>query len=47
MMMMAIPLIGLYEISIIIGRVIESRRRRRRVAEEAAEKLAREKALVP
>jgi sec-independent protein translocase protein TatC len=38
MMMMAIPLVGLYEISIVIGRVIEVRRRRRRAAEEAAEK---------
>jgi sec-independent protein translocase protein TatC len=38
MMMMAIPLVGLYEISIVIGRVIEARRRRRRAAEEAAEK---------
>jgi sec-independent protein translocase protein TatC len=47
MMMMAIPLIGLYEISIIHGRVIEARRRRRRAAEDAAEKMAREKALVP
>ncbi len=51
MMMMAIPLIGLYEISIVIGRIIEGRRNRRRAAEEAAEraaeKLAREKALVP
>jgi sec-independent protein translocase protein TatC len=51
MMMMAIPLIGLYEISILIGRLIEIRRNRRRAAEEAAEKtaakMAREKALVP
>jgi sec-independent protein translocase protein TatC len=47
MMMMAIPLIGLYEISIILGRGIEARRRRRRAAEDAAEKMAREKALVP
>jgi sec-independent protein translocase protein TatC len=47
MMMMAIPLVGLYEISIIIGRIIESRRRKRRAAEEAAEKAAREKAVVP
>jgi len=47
MMMMAIPLVGLYEISIVIGRVIEARRRRRRAAEEAAEKKAREKAVVP
>ena len=47
MMMMAIPLVGLYEISIVIGRVIEGRRRRRRAAEEAAEKAAREKGLVP
>ena len=46
MMMMAIPLVGLYEISIIIGRIIESRRRRRRAAEEAAEKAA-EKNIVP
>jgi sec-independent protein translocase protein TatC len=38
MMMMAIPLVGLYEISIVIGRIIEGRRRRRRAAEEAAEK---------
>jgi sec-independent protein translocase protein TatC len=38
MMMMAIPLVGLYEISIVIGRIIEARRRRRRAAEEAAEK---------
>ena len=47
MMMMAIPLVGLYEISIVIGRIIEARRRRRRAAEEAAEKKAREKAVVP
>jgi sec-independent protein translocase protein TatC len=47
MMMMAIPLVGLYEISIVIGRIIESRRRRRRAAEAAAEKTAREGALVP
>jgi sec-independent protein translocase protein TatC len=46
MMMMAIPLVGLYEISIIIGRIIESRRRRRRAAEEAAERAA-EKNIVP
>jgi len=44
MMMMAIPLVGLYEISILIGRIIEARRRRRIAAEEKAE---REKALVP
>jgi sec-independent protein translocase protein TatC len=47
MMMMAIPLVGLYEISIVIGRIIEARRRRRLAAEEAAEKAAREKSLVP
>ncbi|MDB5397326.1 MAG: tatC [Rhodospirillales bacterium] len=47
MMMMAIPLVGLYEISIIIGRVVEARRRRRRASEEAAEKAAAEKGLVP
>ena len=47
MMMMAVPLVGLFEISIVIGRIIEGRRRRRRVAEEAAEKKAREKSLVP
>jgi sec-independent protein translocase protein TatC len=46
MMMMAIPLVGLYEISIVIGRIIEGRRRRRRAAEEAAEKAA-EKNIVP
>ena len=46
MMMMAIPLVGLYEISIVIGRIIEARRRRRRAAEETAEKAA-EKAVVP
>jgi sec-independent protein translocase protein TatC len=46
MMMMAIPLVGLYEISIVIGRIIEARRRRRRAAEEAAEKAA-EKNIVP
>jgi sec-independent protein translocase protein TatC len=46
MMMMAIPLVGLYEISIVIGRVIEARRRRRRAAEEAAEKAA-QKDVVP
>jgi sec-independent protein translocase protein TatC len=46
MMMMAIPLVGLYEISIIIGRIIEARRRRRRAAEEAAERAA-EKNIVP
>jgi sec-independent protein translocase protein TatC len=47
MMMMAIPLVGLYEISIVIGRIIESRRRKRRAAEEAAEKALREKSVVP
>ena len=47
MMMMAVPLVGLYEISIILGRIIEARRRRRRAAEEAAEKAAVEKTLVP
>jgi sec-independent protein translocase protein TatC len=47
MMMMAIPLIGLYEISILLGRMIEASRRRRIAAEEAAEKAARGKALVP
>jgi len=47
MMMMAIPLVGLYEISIIIGRIIEARRRRRRAAEEAAEKAVSEKNVVP
>ena len=47
MMMMAIPLVGLYEISIVIGRIIEGRRRRRRAAEEAAEKAAAEKRPVP
>jgi sec-independent protein translocase protein TatC len=47
MMMMAIPLVGLYEISIVIGRIIEARRRRRRAAEEAAEKAAAEKSIVP
>jgi sec-independent protein translocase protein TatC len=47
MMMMAIPLVGLYEISIVIGRIIEARRRRRRAAEEAAEKAAAEKSVVP
>lgn len=47
MLMMAIPLVGLYEISIILGRMIEARRRKRLAAEEAAAKLARDKALVP
>jgi sec-independent protein translocase protein TatC len=47
MMMMAVPLVGLFEISIIIGKVIESRRRRRRAAEEAAEKAAEGKTPVP
>jgi sec-independent protein translocase protein TatC len=47
MMMMAIPLVGLYEISIVIGRIIEVRRRRRQAAEEKAEKAAREKSVVP
>jgi sec-independent protein translocase protein TatC len=47
MMMMAVPLVGLYEISIVIGRIIEARRRRRRAAEEAAEKKGRETSLVP
>jgi sec-independent protein translocase protein TatC len=47
MMMMAIPLVGLYEISIVLGRIIEARRRRRIAAEEAAEKAARDKAVVP
>jgi sec-independent protein translocase protein TatC len=47
MMMMAIPLIGLYEIAIVIGRGIERSRRRKRAAEEAAEKAARNAAPVP
>ena len=47
MMMMAVPLVGLYEISIVIGRIIEGRRRRRRAAEEAAEKAAQGKTPVP
>ena len=47
MMMMAIPLVGLYEISIVIGRMIEIRRRRRRAAEEAAEKAAAPQDIVP
>ena len=47
MMMMAIPLVGLYEISIVIGRVIEMKRDRRRRAEEAAEKAERGKSIVP
>jgi sec-independent protein translocase protein TatC len=47
MMMMAIPLVGLYEISIVIGRMIEASRRRRLAAEEAAEKAARKKSVVP
>jgi sec-independent protein translocase protein TatC len=46
MMMMAVPLVGLYEISIVLGRIIEARRRRRRAAEEAAEKAA-QKDVVP
>jgi sec-independent protein translocase protein TatC len=41
MMMMAIPLVGLYEISIVIGKVIERSRNRRRAAEEAAEQATR------
>ena len=47
MMMMAVPLVGLFEISIVIGKVIEGRRRRRRAAEEAAEKAAESKTPVP
>jgi sec-independent protein translocase protein TatC len=47
MMMMAVPLIGLYEISIILGRLIERGKRRRAAAEEAAERAARGQALVP
>ena len=47
MMMMAVPLVGLFEISIVIGKVIEGRRRRRRAAEEAAEKAAEGKTPVP
>jgi sec-independent protein translocase protein TatC len=35
MMMMAIPLVGLYEISIVIGRMIETARHRREAAEDA------------
>jgi sec-independent protein translocase protein TatC len=46
MMMMAVPLVGLFEISIVIGRIIEARRRKRRAAEEAAEK-AEQKDVVP
>jgi sec-independent protein translocase protein TatC len=47
MMMMAIPLVGLYEISIVLGKIIEFRRRRRLAAEEAAERAERKKAVVP
>ncbi len=47
MMMMAVPLVGLFEISIVIGKVIEGRRRRRRAAEEAAEKAAQDNTPVP
>jgi sec-independent protein translocase protein TatC len=47
MMMMAIPLVGLYEISIVLGRIIEIKRARRRRAEEAAEKEAAGKTIVP
>ncbi len=47
MMMMAIPLVGLYEVSIVLGKIIELRRRRREAAEEAAERAARGKAVVP
>ena len=47
MMMMAVPLVGLFEVSIIIGRIIEIRRRRRRAAEEAAEKAAKANTPVP
>jgi sec-independent protein translocase protein TatC len=51
MMMMAIPLVGLYEVSIVIGKMIEGARRRRlaaaEAAEKAAQKAARENSLVP
>jgi sec-independent protein translocase protein TatC len=47
MMMMAIPLVGLYEISIVAGKMIEAARRRRRAAEDAAEKAERSQALTP
>ena len=47
MMMMAVPLVGLYEISILLGRIIEARRGRRVAAEEAAEKTANDKTVAP
>lgn len=47
MLAMAIPLIALFEVSIVIGKIIERNRSRRRAAEEAAEKAARDKEAVP
>jgi len=47
MLAMAIPLVALFEASIVIGRLIERSRARRRAAEEAAEKEARSSAVVP
>ena len=47
MLAMALPLVGLFEVSIVIGKIIESRRARRRAAEEEAERAARGNAVVP
>jgi sec-independent protein translocase protein TatC len=47
MLAMAIPLIALFEVSILIGKLIERSRGRRRAAEEAAEKAAQSSAVVP
>ncbi len=47
MMAMAIPLVALFEVSIVLGKLIEAGRARRRAAEEAAERKARETAVVP
>ena len=47
MLAMAIPLVALFEVSIVIGKLIERNRNRRRAAEEAAERAARSQAVVP
>ena len=47
MLAMAIPLVMLFEVSIVLGKMIERSRAKRRAAEEAAEEAARSKAVVP
>jgi sec-independent protein translocase protein TatC len=47
MLAMAIPLVALFEVSIVVGKLIERSRNRRRAAEEAAERAARSQAVAP